>query len=170
LHLLKYIVDNQMRRMKWVWHVALKGKMRNAHWVLVEKPLRRRPLGRPRYIILTQIQNKFSCNPSSEELWVTLQSCTKLNILYIQQEMQVSILSLNSTSFYRQNKLLVSASDSSHYQADHINVKRKYLQLHWCLEIVKLKKTQCYVLYIMCIYAASGIVIKFIKIVYLCNL
>jgi hypothetical protein len=49
-----------MRRIKWVRHVALKGKMRNAHWVLVEKPLRQRPLGRPRYIIPTKTQNNFS--------------------------------------------------------------------------------------------------------------
>ena len=67
---------------------------------------------------------EFFCNPSSEKLWVTLQPCTKLNILCIQQEMQVSVLSLNRTSLYRQNKLQVSASDS-HCQADHILIKKE---------------------------------------------
>ena len=34
--------------MRWAGHVARMGKDRGAHWVLVGKPERKRPLGRPR--------------------------------------------------------------------------------------------------------------------------
>jgi hypothetical protein len=36
------------RRMRWTWHVARMGEKRNACRLLVGKPERRRPLGRPR--------------------------------------------------------------------------------------------------------------------------
>jgi hypothetical protein len=36
------------RRMKWAGHVARTGEKRNAYRLLVGKPERRRPLGRPR--------------------------------------------------------------------------------------------------------------------------
>jgi hypothetical protein len=36
------------RRMRWAWHVALKGAKRNAYRILVGKPEGKRPLGRPR--------------------------------------------------------------------------------------------------------------------------
>jgi hypothetical protein len=34
--------------MRWVGHVALIGKMRNSHKILVENPEGKRPLGRPK--------------------------------------------------------------------------------------------------------------------------
>ena len=40
--------------------------------------------------------------------------------------MQVSILSLNTTSFYGQNRLHVSANDGSLHQDDHENIKGKF--------------------------------------------
>jgi len=40
--------------------------------------------------------------------------------------MQVSTLSLNTTSFYGQKQLRVSANDCSHHQVDHENMKRKF--------------------------------------------
>ena len=58
--------------------------------------------------------------------------------------MQASTLSLNTTSFYRQNKLHVSASDGSHCQTGHKKMKRKCLRLHWRLEISKLTNTVSY--------------------------
>jgi hypothetical protein len=36
------------RRMRWVWHVARMGEGRGVYRVLVGKPERKRPLGRPR--------------------------------------------------------------------------------------------------------------------------
>jgi hypothetical protein len=36
------------RRMNWVGHVAHMGEKRNAHRILVGKPERKRPPGRPR--------------------------------------------------------------------------------------------------------------------------
>jgi hypothetical protein len=38
----------KLRRMKWTWHVALVGEMRNMSSIFVEKPDLKRPLGRPR--------------------------------------------------------------------------------------------------------------------------
>jgi hypothetical protein len=38
------------RRVKWVGDVALFGEMRNAYRILVGKPERKRPLGRPRRV------------------------------------------------------------------------------------------------------------------------
>jgi len=36
------------RRMRWAWHVACMGERRGVYRVLVVKPERRRPFGRPR--------------------------------------------------------------------------------------------------------------------------
>jgi hypothetical protein len=36
------------RRMRWVGHVARMREKRNTYWLLVGKPERKRPLGRPR--------------------------------------------------------------------------------------------------------------------------
>jgi hypothetical protein len=36
------------RRMRWAWRVARMGEKRNAYRLLVGKPERKRPLGRPR--------------------------------------------------------------------------------------------------------------------------
>jgi hypothetical protein len=36
------------RRMRWAWHVAWMGEKRNVYRLLVGKPKRKRPLGRPR--------------------------------------------------------------------------------------------------------------------------
>jgi len=36
------------RRVRWAWHVARMGEGRGVHWVLVDKPERKRPLGKPR--------------------------------------------------------------------------------------------------------------------------
>jgi hypothetical protein len=36
------------RRMMWTGHVALMGEKRNVYWLLLGKPERKRPLGRPR--------------------------------------------------------------------------------------------------------------------------
>jgi hypothetical protein len=36
------------RRIRWAGHVALMGERRGVYWVLVGKPERKRPLGRPR--------------------------------------------------------------------------------------------------------------------------
>jgi hypothetical protein len=36
------------KRMRWAGHVARNGKTRNAYRILVRKPERKRPLGRPR--------------------------------------------------------------------------------------------------------------------------
>jgi hypothetical protein len=36
------------RRMRWAWHVARMGEMRNAYRILVGKPEGNSPLGRPR--------------------------------------------------------------------------------------------------------------------------
>ena len=36
------------RRMRWAGHVALMGEEREEYRVLVEKPERKRPMGRPR--------------------------------------------------------------------------------------------------------------------------
>jgi hypothetical protein len=41
--------------MTWVRDVPLKGETRNAHWILVEKSVRKRPPGRPRNTILNQV-------------------------------------------------------------------------------------------------------------------
>jgi hypothetical protein len=38
------------RRMRWVGHIAHMGEMRNVYKILVRKPERKRPLGRPRNI------------------------------------------------------------------------------------------------------------------------
>jgi hypothetical protein len=38
----------KLRRMRWVGHVALMGEKRNGYGILVGKPERRRPLGRPK--------------------------------------------------------------------------------------------------------------------------
>jgi hypothetical protein len=43
------------RRMRWAGHVARMGEMRNAYRLLVGKPERRRPLGRPRHRWLDNI-------------------------------------------------------------------------------------------------------------------
>jgi hypothetical protein len=37
------------RRMRWAGHVARMGEKRNAHRILVGKPERKRPLGRPKH-------------------------------------------------------------------------------------------------------------------------
>ena len=37
------------RRMRWAWHVLHMGEERGVYRVLVGKPERRRPLGRPRH-------------------------------------------------------------------------------------------------------------------------
>ena len=37
------------RRMRWAWHVARVGEGREVHMVLVGKPERKGPLGRPRH-------------------------------------------------------------------------------------------------------------------------
>jgi hypothetical protein len=37
------------RRMRWVGHAARMGEKRNAYRILVEKPVGKRPLGRPRH-------------------------------------------------------------------------------------------------------------------------
>jgi hypothetical protein len=37
------------RRMRWAGHVLCMGEMRNAYTILVGKPRRKRPLGRPRH-------------------------------------------------------------------------------------------------------------------------
>jgi hypothetical protein len=36
------------RKMRWAWHVACMGRMRNAYNILIGKPEFKRPLGRPR--------------------------------------------------------------------------------------------------------------------------
>jgi hypothetical protein len=36
------------RRMRWTWHVACMGEMRNMYNISVGKPEEERPLGRPR--------------------------------------------------------------------------------------------------------------------------
>jgi hypothetical protein len=41
-----------------------------------------------------------------------------------------NILSQNTTSFYKENKLHVSVNDGSRQQVGHTNFKRKYQQLH----------------------------------------
>jgi hypothetical protein len=49
------------RKMKWAWHVACRGKTRNAHNILVGKSTGKRPLRRPRHrwgIILEWILGK----------------------------------------------------------------------------------------------------------------
>jgi hypothetical protein len=38
----------KLRRTRWAGHVARKGEKRNVYRLLVRKPERRRPLGRPR--------------------------------------------------------------------------------------------------------------------------
>lgn len=35
--------------MTWMGHVACVGAMRNAQWILLGKPERKRPLGRPKH-------------------------------------------------------------------------------------------------------------------------
>jgi hypothetical protein len=37
------------KRMRWTRHIACMGKMRNAYNILVGKPDKNRPLGRPRH-------------------------------------------------------------------------------------------------------------------------
>jgi hypothetical protein len=44
------------RRMRWAEYVAGMGEKRNAYRLLVGKPERRRPLGRPRHIWLDNIR------------------------------------------------------------------------------------------------------------------
>jgi hypothetical protein len=44
------------RRMRWAGHVARMGEKRNAYRLLVGKPERRRPVGRPRRIWLDNIR------------------------------------------------------------------------------------------------------------------
>jgi hypothetical protein len=39
----------KLRRMRWAGHVAQIGEKRNVYRILVGKPERKRPLGRPRY-------------------------------------------------------------------------------------------------------------------------
>jgi len=38
----------KLRRMRWAGHVARMGERKDVHGVLLEKPERKRPLGRPR--------------------------------------------------------------------------------------------------------------------------
>jgi hypothetical protein len=44
------------RRMRWEGHVAVVRKKRNAHRILVGKPEGKRPLGRPRYMGVDNIE------------------------------------------------------------------------------------------------------------------
>jgi hypothetical protein len=44
------------RRMRWAGHVARIGEKRNAYRILVGKPERKRPLGRPRYRWVDKIE------------------------------------------------------------------------------------------------------------------
>jgi hypothetical protein len=46
----QYYLDDEIRRMRWVGHVALMVEMRNAYKILVRKPERKRPLGRSRHM------------------------------------------------------------------------------------------------------------------------
>jgi hypothetical protein len=60
--------------MKWARYVVRKGEMRNAYKILVGKPERKRPLGRPRHrerIILTWISKKFSVRASTKFILMT---------------------------------------------------------------------------------------------------
>jgi hypothetical protein len=43
-------------RMRWTGHVAQTGEKRNAYRILVGKPKRKRPLGRPRYMWVDNIK------------------------------------------------------------------------------------------------------------------
>jgi hypothetical protein len=40
---------SKSKRMRWVGYVARMGEKRNEYWLLVRKPERKRPLGRPRH-------------------------------------------------------------------------------------------------------------------------
>jgi hypothetical protein len=53
-------------------------------------------------------------------------------------------LSLNTTFILKQNQLYVLANEDSHLQADHKNIKRKCLHLHWLLDILKLTNVVLY--------------------------
>jgi hypothetical protein len=46
----------KLRRITWVGHVSRMGEKRNAYRLLVGKPERRRPLGRPRHRWLDNIR------------------------------------------------------------------------------------------------------------------
>jgi len=61
----------------------------------------------------------------------------------------IGILSLNTALFYSQNRLHVSANDSSHRQVDHKNIKTKYLQLHWWLEASNLTNWVLYSVHVV---------------------
>jgi hypothetical protein len=43
------------RRMRWAGHVARMGERRNEYTILVRKPERKRPLGRPRWRLVDNI-------------------------------------------------------------------------------------------------------------------
>ena len=48
------------------------------------------------------------------------------------------IISLSTTFIFQAEQLRVTASDDSHYQADHKSIQMNCLQLHWWLEISNL--------------------------------
>jgi len=62
---------------------------------------------------------------------------------------------IHVTLFYIKNQLHVSGNDGSLYQADHKNIKSKYLQLRWWLEVSDLKHVEFHNVK----YAASGKVV-----------
>jgi hypothetical protein len=49
----------KLRQMRWAAHVVCMGEMRNVYKILIEKPDGKRPLTRPRRIILKWILGKY---------------------------------------------------------------------------------------------------------------
>jgi hypothetical protein len=48
LRFTKYYQDDESRKMMWEGHVACMGEIRNGYKILIGKPEKKRPLGRPR--------------------------------------------------------------------------------------------------------------------------
>jgi hypothetical protein len=65
---------------------------------------------------------------------------------------------LNITSLCKQNHLYVLADDGSHHQDKHGNIKSKYLQLRWLVEMTNFTNLVLYNIYIYKHkkFAASG--------------
>jgi hypothetical protein len=60
------------RRMRWVGHVVRMGKVRGIKWVLVGKPERKRPLGRPRHRWKDNIKMDLRETGIDEVNWIQL--------------------------------------------------------------------------------------------------
>lgn len=95
---------------------------------------------------------------------------TRLHGVTSQTAGNCTLPGLNVTSFHIQNQLHISGNNGSLHEADHKNIKSKYLQLQWRLEVSNLKHVELHNIHYVCnTQLPEKWFIKFIKIVYFHN-